>query len=129
MFDCGISKIIGDVVTSMEEENEKMIYKAVQSVGIDVDKKQLEKALLNAKSFYIDGYKDAKKQYERKWTPVSEGLPKLGQEVLCYCQAEIYDVLRYTEDGWFKDAEHCYMDGFVIAWMPKPEPYKSEVSE
>lgn len=59
-----------------------------------------------------------------EWILVSEGLPKLGQEVLCYCQAKIYDVLRYTKDGWFKDAEHCYMDGFVIAWMPLSEPYK-----
>lgn len=59
-----------------------------------------------------------------KWIPVSERLPKLGQEVLCYCQAKIYDVLKYTKDGWFKDAKHCYMDGFVIAWMPLPEPYK-----
>lgn len=59
-----------------------------------------------------------------KWISASEELPKLGQEVLCYCQAKIYDVLKYTKDGWFKDAKHCYMDGFVVTWMPLPEPYK-----
>lgn len=76
MFDCGINEIVDDMVTSIEEENEKIILKAVQSVGIDVDKEQLEKALFNAKSFYNDGYEDAKKQYEPKWTPCSEKPPE-----------------------------------------------------
>ena len=25
---------------------------------------------------------------------------------------------------WYQDANHCYMGGFVIAWMPMPEPYQ-----
>lgn len=63
------------------------------------------------------------------WIPLSERLPELGQKVLCYCRAKIYDVLKYTMDGWFEDAEHCYMDGFVLAWMPLPEPYRAESEE
>ena len=26
-------------------------------------------------------------------------------------------------------ADHCYMGGFVIAWMPLPEPYKEGQDE
>ena len=61
-----------------------------------------------------------------KWIPVSERLPKLRERVLCQCQANIYEVLKLTVDGWYHDQNHCYMDSFVIAWMPLPEPYKAE---
>ena len=63
---------------------------------------------------------------EPKWIPVSERLPKVGEKVLCQCQANIYDVLKLTIDGWYHDENHCYMWGFVIAWMPLPEPYRED---
>lgn len=60
-----------------------------------------------------------------RWVPVSERLPKQGQEVICQCRARIIKVLKLDADGdWYQDASHCYMRGFVIAWMPLPEPYK-----
>lgn len=60
------------------------------------------------------------------WIPVSERLPEMGVRVLCACQANLYDVLKLTPDGWFYDTRHTYMFGFVRAWMPLPEPYKAE---
>ena len=64
-----------------------------------------------------------------KWIPCSERLPRVREWVLCQCRAGIMDVLRLTEDGdWNKNYPHAeYMSGFVIAWMPLPEPYKGEV--
>lgn len=59
-----------------------------------------------------------------KWIPVSERLPEAGVDVLCQCHANIFEVFALTPDGWYHDKEHCYMMGFVIAWMPLPEPYK-----
>lgn len=119
MFDCGINEIIGDVVTSIEKEKEKMVYKAVQSVGIDVDKEQLEKALFNAKSFYIDGYKDAKKQYQPKWIKTDiiqypETYPSPFQEVW---ETDEYGNVTHRAYGGERN---------IIAWMPfvVPEPYK-----
>ena len=65
-----------------------------------------------------------------RWIPVSERLPKQGQEVICQCRASIINVLKLDTDGdWYQDASHCYMRGFVIAWMPLPEPYKGEDHE
>ena len=64
-------------------------------------------------------------QPEQKWIPCSKRLPHQGQEVICQCRASIIKVLKLDADGdWFQDAGHCYMGGFVIAWMPLPAPYK-----
>jgi hypothetical protein len=62
-----------------------------------------------------------------KWIPCSERLPEVGERVLCQCQANIYEVLKLTVDGWYHDNKHCYMSGFVIAWMPLPDLYNTEM--
>lgn len=65
-----------------------------------------------------------------KWIPCSERLPKQGQEVICQCRARIIKVLKLDANGdWYQDADHCYMSGFVIAWMPLPEPYEERKEE
>lgn len=65
---------------------------------------------------------------ERKgeWIAASESLPEIGKKVLCLCQADIYEVLALASEGWYHDERHCYMRGFVVAWMPLPEPYEVE---
>ena len=64
------------------------------------------------------------------WIPCSERLPQQGQEVICQCRANIIKVLKLDANGdWYQDAEHCYMGGFVIAWMPLPEPYQEGGAE
>lgn len=82
-------------------------------------------------SYHID-IEDAEARIRRvpaaqpeRWIPVSEKLPEVREWVLCQCRAGIMDVLRLTEDGnWNKNYPHAeYMSGFVIAWMPLPEPY------
>lgn len=152
MFDCGINKIFSDWESRMETENEKMILKAVQSVGIDIDKEQLEKALFNAKSFYIDGYKDAKKQYASRWIPCSERPPEeltpvnitwVNRNPESYYK-DIKDK-PFTATGvyykgkwyWYSSTCEDYLAEYgrnevdridadieVTAWMPLPEEYK-----
>ena len=63
---------------------------------------------------------------QTRWIPVSERLPELGERVLCQCQANIYEVLKLTVDGWYYNPNHCYMESFVIAWMPLPHSYRVE---
>ena len=65
---------------------------------------------------------------EPHWIPCSERLPEVRQWVLCQCRAGIMDVLRLTADGsWYKGYPRTeYMGGFVVAWMPLPEPYEVE---
>ena len=63
----------------------------------------------------------------KRWIPVSEELPEQGQEVICQCRANMIKVLKLDADfDWYQDADHCYMSGFVIAWMPLPEKYDPE---
>ena len=68
-------------------------------------------------------------EIEPKWISVNDEIPQMEEWVLCQCRANIYEVLKYTSHGWYHDDAHCYMNGFVIAWMPLPEPYKAQESE
>ena len=58
-----------------------------------------------------------------KWIPVTEELPDVGERVLCYCRANIYEVMMMRTGGdWVYDANHVYMHSFVTHWMKCPEP-------
>ena len=64
------------------------------------------------------------------WVPCSKGLPDIGEEVLTtdiYGDVDIEtltevprsdDIIWEDEDGFYTDFE------YIIAWMPKPKPYK-----
>lgn len=65
-----------------------------------------------------------------QWIPTSKRLPEVGEWVLCQCRANIFEVLKLDNNrSWVKDAHHIYMSGFVLAWMPLPEPYKERTDE
>lgn len=67
---------------------------------------------------------------QQRWIPCKTALPEKGQYVLCQCRAGIMDVLHLTDDnGWYKDSTHIYMHGFVLAWMPLPEPWEGEEND
>lgn len=61
MFDCGIDIIINELQTQFEND----CLKAVQAYGFNIDKYQLKKAITDSKSFYDEGYLDAKRKFER----------------------------------------------------------------
>lgn len=61
------------------------------------------------------------------WIPVTERLPDAGERVLCYCRANIYEVMKMRTDGdWVYDTNHVYMHSFVTHWMLLPQPPKEE---
>lgn len=62
-----------------------------------------------------------KAQQLPRWIPVTERLPEAGERVLCYCRANIYEVMKMRTDGdWVYDTNHVYMHSFVTHWMPLP---------
>jgi len=77
-------------------------------------------------------------QPEQRWIPCSERLPeeKMNPNTsdfeLVICTTTFGDVRAYrfgTPIGW--NEPHFWngigiMDGYVLAWMPLPEPYKTE---
>lgn len=60
------------------------------------------------------------------WIPVTERLPKKRKWVLCRCEADIIEVLRWENNEWYHDPMHVYYPSFVTHWMPLPEPPKEE---
>lgn len=74
----------------------------------------------------INGVPSAETVRHGKWIPCGERIPEVGRWVLCQCRAGIMNVLRLTVDGsWEKSHPRTeYMSGFVVAWMPLPEPYE-----
>lgn len=63
-----------------------------------------------------------------KWIPCEERLPSEGTEVLV--TIEEIDDCKYTQTSWLQDGQWVIkktpFEPKVIAWMPKPQPYKKE---
>lgn len=99
------------------------IFPTIKEMSEEVAVRVLDEYIYNGKTLrqWIDALAQS------KWIPVSERLPQQGQEVICQCRANIIKVMKLDANfDWYQDAEHCYMGGFVVAWMPLPEPYKQE---
>ena len=61
-----------------------------------------------------------------KWISVTERWPVKRKWVLCRCEANIIEVLRWENNEWYHDPKHVYYPSFVTHWMPLPEPPKGE---
>ncbi len=63
---------------------------------------------------------------QTEWTPVSEGLPKLHEEVIV-TDIETSDTYlsRYIGEGYW-ECDNGTFKNRIIAWQPKPTPYKAE---
>lgn len=107
-------------------------YKVDKSEADKVIKQleRLDKIFVNADEIkpddeiFKDDYSD--KNTQSGWIMCEDRLPNINEWVLCHCQASVKEILRWTEDGWYKDDNQCYMESFVIAWQPLP---KWEVEE
>lgn len=117
MYKSPIEIIYGEMETQMEG----MILKAVQKVGVDVDKEELICALRYDRGQYDKGYQDAKQ--EQRWIPVSERKPTEEDAtesglVLVYTNNNEHLIVDYKDVWRFYD--------FISHWMQLPEPPKGE---
>ena len=60
MYKSPIEKIYGGLQTQMVQEEEKMVIKAIEKVGVNVGKGELIKALQYDCNQYIKGYEDGR---------------------------------------------------------------------
>lgn len=61
------------------------------------------------------------------WIPVSRELPKLDEDGYAYVLVSMDDEFVATTDFTKDEGFELWEDsGEVIAWMPKPEPYRPE---
>ena len=70
MYDCPISEQVGAIELMVREEHDRNIVRAVQKIGIDIDKEGLVEALNHDRKRYEEAYQkgwdDCKKHYEEK---------------------------------------------------------------
>ena len=115
----GMKPIITQILGQMHTEYENGVMRAVQSVGFDVDKDRLEKALKDASAFYMEGFNDAMLN-KSEWISIKERLPEEETLVLAYINGlygSYCDVVR-----WDRFCRH------VTHWMPIPEPPKEDAT-
>lgn len=137
MWECPITTYMSEIINQQMVERENAItLKVSETIGIDVNRKELIKALNYDRQQYEKGYSDAKAEYAPKWTKVEDGLPKDGERVLIYADTEdAYEIaerhlVEFYEDEYewevFSTLGYKYAldDEDVIAWMPLPKPYE-----
>ncbi len=106
-------------------QTEHEIAEHIQQAADAIDK--LQKAVMRLED--ESGILDELPMYQQPvgWIPVTERLPEAGERVLCYCRANIYEVMKMRTDGdWVYDTNHVYMHSFVTHWMPLPPAPKEE---
>jgi hypothetical protein len=62
-------------------------------------------------------------EQEQKWTPVIEEPPK--KDGLYLVSVKNDHLRRYSKTCWYSD-KNWFARQDVVAWMPLPEPYKTE---
>ena len=76
MYDCPISEQVGAIELMMREEHDRNIVRAVQKIGIDIDKEGLVEALNHDRKRYEEAYQkgwdDCKKHYEEKLARIAK---------------------------------------------------------
>jgi hypothetical protein len=150
MYKSPIDVMIADVQHQIAQQQDEEIYKAVVSVGINVDKEELVRALRYDRYQYAKGYADGTRDAEQKWIPVTERLPeerdsiftsfygtaKWQDGMFLKCSDTVLASVEYedgkrrvkaiiTKDGKW-DLSKMYRASKVTHWMPLPEPPKGE---
>jgi hypothetical protein len=91
-----------------------------------------EKYLLESERYIYQIIKDLPPVTpKQRWIPVSEGLPDERQSVLVWCPEyrNMYCAYLKNKNWWIFGAFSQIIPNAVIAWMPLPEPYKTESEE
>lgn len=131
--DTGVSP---DEIERMKTEGEKMLVMIDENGVADVYDDTYD-IVIHCEN--EEDQKDARLALKnvRRWVPVTERLPELGEYVLIsFSNFTLPCIGRYDENekggAWFNGDETeslVSQDMYVNAWMPLLEPYRSEVEE
>lgn len=127
MYRSPVEILTKDIETRIAKELDKEIYKAVVSVGINVDKAELLRALQYDRGQYQKGYFDGVEAATPRWIPAVELLPGDEQDRVlvqidcdCLFGNQKIDTDRYCDGRWVRYGDH------VTHWMSLPASQKEE---
>ena len=110
--------LVSEIADNLNRQFDEYVLKVVWSYGIDVDKRELVRALSYDREQYEKGYRDGREE-GIAWTPISSGMPPANDYYLTTTEyGEVY--LDYYDGHDFGRSE------YVIAYAPRPKPYKEE---
>lgn len=129
MYRPPIEVLVCDMQRQIAEHQDEQIYKAVVSVGINVDKEELIRALQYDRNQYAKGHFDGVADSTPRWIPVTERLPDTFGEYIVAVQDAFGK--RYSDYAdfdlyklYWRTGLHRGVDEIVTHWMPLPEPPK-----
>lgn len=129
-------------VSNIQTQQEEGVLRAIQNVGVNVDKDELIKCLQYDRHQYEKGYFDGMHASNGRWFSVEDGeIPEGAGKYLCcyklFSGETFVDVLYFSRNledvdefvfagenhpGWYiYDHEYGYTDRDVTHWMPLPE--------
>lgn len=130
MYKSPIDLLIADVQNQILRQQDEQIFQAVVSVGVNVDKDELIRALKYDRGQYEKGLQEGLAAATPKWISASDRLPEPNQAVLCIGARGG----MFISNKWRSD--HNATPGFIWVngsgwkgfthWMPLPEPPKEE---
>ena len=131
-FTDSMKPIIELAYSQMRMEQENYILRAVQGVGVSVDKDRLIQALTDAHLFWDEGYEAGVNSCKKRngWIPVTERLPEQKTEVLCFSKnAGVFvgtDWVDWPDGKIMFHLGTSYDWPYATHWMPLPEPPKED---
>jgi hypothetical protein len=118
-----IEVFVTDIQNQIEKQYDDEIYKAVVSIGVNVDKEELIRALKYDRQQYVAGLKAGMAAAKPEWIPVTERLPNLWETVIVCDTREQYvgACMYYGNNDWLHD-DKLWDTSEITHWMPLPEP-------
>lgn len=80
IYDCPIHEQIGQLKTMMANEHDKMLFRAVQEIGIEIDQDSLVQAIQSDKKRYEDAYRKGYSDCEKHYKEIFERMRKMIEE-------------------------------------------------
>lgn len=110
----------------MVERENAITAKISETIGIDVNREELIKALNYDRNQYEKGYADAKAEYKPEWISSVERLP---QKTGLYLVSMGDLVTLGSFDGHIFRSQSMMLKFYPDAWMPLPKPYEESEDE
>ena len=132
MYRSPIDMLITDIQHQIAQQQDEEVYKAVVSVGINVDKEELLRALRYDRDQYEKGFADGKADALR-WIPVTERLPEMRDDgfadAFLVTDGSLAHIAYFVDGNWiFTDngqmKEPMFYD--VTHWQYLSQPPKGE---